>query len=136
MSDENSGSSQPAQEKMPLRFSRLSGLVPARSVPCLRSTSYWYAVRRLRHSASDRLRKSIVSVVAIGTASPSLAAAMIAASATPVVKRARRLITRPLLCANPKPSMVIQFHRTSVCIWHARPERTNQLALPRPSRSR
>src|SRR5262249_59553400 len=52
VSEENSGRSQPAQAKVPLRFSRLSGLVPARSVPCRRSTSYCADVRCVRHSAS------------------------------------------------------------------------------------
>jgi hypothetical protein len=33
-----SGVSQPAQTNVPLRFSWLSGLVPARSVPCSRRT--------------------------------------------------------------------------------------------------
>ena len=34
----NSGWPQPAQTKVPARFSAFSGLVPARSVPCWRST--------------------------------------------------------------------------------------------------
>src|SRR5471030_1302383 len=59
VSDENSGRSQPAQAKVPLRFSLLSGLVPARSVPCLRSTLYCSALRRLCHSASLRFLKSM-----------------------------------------------------------------------------
>src|SRR5947209_9588061 len=52
VSEENSGRSQPAHAKVPLRFSALSGLVPGRSVPCLRSTSYCAGVSSLRHSSS------------------------------------------------------------------------------------
>src|SRR5207237_10768289 len=52
VSEENSGRSHPAQAKLPLRFSAFSGLVPARSVPCLRSTSYCAGVSRRRHSSS------------------------------------------------------------------------------------
>src|SRR5215210_6312095 len=52
VSDENSGRSQPAHAKVPLRFSWLSGLVLGRSVPCLRSTSYCAGVSSLRHSSS------------------------------------------------------------------------------------
>src|SRR5262245_32914885 len=52
VSEENSGRSQPAQAKVPLRFSLFSGLVPARSVPCLRSTSYCAGVSSRRHSSS------------------------------------------------------------------------------------
>jgi len=40
VSDENSGRSQPAQAKMPLRCSFKSGLEPGRSVPSLRRISY------------------------------------------------------------------------------------------------
>src|SRR6476469_1166177 len=52
VSEENTGRSHPAQANVPLRFSALSGLVPARSVPCFRSTSYCAGVRRRRHSSS------------------------------------------------------------------------------------
>src|SRR6476469_4106672 len=52
VSEENSGRSHPAQANVPLRFSALSGLVPARSVPCLRSTSYCADVSIRRHSSS------------------------------------------------------------------------------------
>ncbi|MNC88828.1 hypothetical protein D3C83_46910 [compost metagenome] len=38
MSDVNNGRSQPAQANTPGRFSLLSGLLPARSVPSSRST--------------------------------------------------------------------------------------------------
>ena len=38
VSEAKSGLPQPAQTKVPERFSAFSGLVPARSVPCLRST--------------------------------------------------------------------------------------------------
>ena len=38
VSDENSGCPHAAHANVPLRFSSLSGLVPARSVPCSRST--------------------------------------------------------------------------------------------------
>src|SRR4051812_19083340 len=53
VTEENSGSAQPAQAKVPLRFSRLSGLEPARSVPCWRSTLYCAELRMRRHSASS-----------------------------------------------------------------------------------
>ena len=57
-----SGASQPAQWNTPGRFSALRQLVPARSVPCSRSTRYWSGVRISRHSAS--LRVWISSAVA------------------------------------------------------------------------
>src|SRR5436305_4503377 len=46
-----SGRPQPAQAKTPDRFSSLSGLVPARSVPSSRMTWKLSAGRRLRHSS-------------------------------------------------------------------------------------
>src|SRR5215217_779256 len=52
VSEENSGRSQPAQAKTPLRFSFRSGLEPGRSVPCLRRISYCCGVSCARHSAS------------------------------------------------------------------------------------
>src|SRR4051812_2755423 len=52
VSDENSGRSQPAQAKMPLRCSLSSGLEPGRSVPSLRRISYCCGVNCFRHSAS------------------------------------------------------------------------------------
>src|SRR5436190_1201641 len=52
VSEENSGRPQPAHAKVPLRFSALRGLVPGRSVPCLRNTSYCAGVSSLRHSSS------------------------------------------------------------------------------------
>src|SRR3954447_7844905 len=52
VSEENSGRSQPAQAKMPLRCSFNSGLDPGRSVPCLRRMSYCCGVSCARHSAS------------------------------------------------------------------------------------
>jgi hypothetical protein len=53
VSEVNSGWSQPAQTKVPLRFSAFSGLVRARSVPCYRSTRYCSGVSRCFHSASE-----------------------------------------------------------------------------------
>src|SRR3954463_9745401 len=46
-----SGRPQPAHAKMPGRFSSLSGLLPARSVPSSRMTWKLSAGRRLRHSS-------------------------------------------------------------------------------------
>src|SRR5262245_21119695 len=48
----NSGSPQHTQLKVPARFSRLSGEVPAGSVPCWRVTWYCSGVNSRRHSAS------------------------------------------------------------------------------------
>src|ERR1043165_3783897 len=53
-----SGSPQPAQAKIPGRFSLFSGLVPARSVLSSRSTLYDSGGRRLRHSSLERLSGS------------------------------------------------------------------------------
>src|SRR6201981_2725074 len=52
VSEENSGRSQPAQAKVPLRCSFRSGLDQGRSVPCLRRISYCCGVSCARHSAS------------------------------------------------------------------------------------
>src|SRR6202790_4287366 len=52
VSEENSGRSQPAQAKMPLRCSFNSGLEPGRSVPSWRRISYCCGVSCARHSAS------------------------------------------------------------------------------------
>jgi hypothetical protein len=51
-SEVNSGAPQPAQAYTPARFSRLSGEVPARSVPWQRSTRYASGERMARHSSS------------------------------------------------------------------------------------
>ena len=50
--DENSGRSQPAQAKVPSRFSLSSGLVYGRSVAASRSTANWFGERSFFHSAS------------------------------------------------------------------------------------
>ena len=50
--DANSSWPQPAQMNLPCRFSGFSGLVPARSVPCLRSTWYCAGDSFARHSSS------------------------------------------------------------------------------------
>src|SRR6266436_3420569 len=52
------GRPQPAQANTPARFSSLSALVPARSVPSSRSTRNASAGRRLRHSSFDSLSGS------------------------------------------------------------------------------
>src|SRR3954469_22894316 len=52
VSEENSGRSQPAQAKVPLRCSLSSGLVQGRSVPSWRRISYCSGVSWARHSAS------------------------------------------------------------------------------------
>src|SRR5438105_14033106 len=59
MAEVKSGSPQPAQAKMPSRFSSLSGLVPARSVPSSRMTWNDSAGRRLRHSSFDSFSASL-----------------------------------------------------------------------------
>src|SRR6185369_6458583 len=50
--DEKRSRSQPAQANVPLRFSRSSGLVKERSVPCSRRTWNCSGVSSARHSAS------------------------------------------------------------------------------------
>src|ERR1041385_6250953 len=62
-----SGSPQPAQAKIPGRFSLFSGLVPARSVLSSRSTLYDSGGRRLRHSSLERLSGSSAE----GTVAPA-----------------------------------------------------------------
>src|SRR5271165_6337840 len=53
--DSNSGRPQAAQAYMPGRCSWLSGLVPARSVPCLRMTEKVSGGNSFFHSSSERL---------------------------------------------------------------------------------
>src|SRR5258708_10047308 len=53
--DSNSGKPQAAQAYMPGRCSLLSGLVPARSVPCLRMTEKVSGGNSFFHSSSERL---------------------------------------------------------------------------------
>src|SRR5450631_217384 len=53
--DSNSGKPQAAQAYMPARYSLSSGLVPARSVPCLRMTEKVSAGNSFFHSSSERL---------------------------------------------------------------------------------
>src|SRR6185436_10801993 len=67
ISEVKSGRSHPAQAKMPARFSSLSGLEPACSVPSLRITRYDIGDRRLDHSWSD----SFTGSVADGTVAPA-----------------------------------------------------------------
>src|SRR6266702_3509218 len=62
-----SGRLQPAQTNTPARFSRSSGLVPARSVPSWRSTSYAAGDSRFFHSASGSLSGSALAA----TSAPS-----------------------------------------------------------------
>src|SRR5258708_3986728 len=57
-SDVNRGRAQPAQANTPARFSSLSAMVPARSVPSSRSTRNASGGRRLRHSSLDSLSGS------------------------------------------------------------------------------
>ena len=52
--ESNNDSPQPAQMNAPWRFSSLSGLVKARSVPCWRSTLYCKGSSDWRHSLSLR----------------------------------------------------------------------------------
>ncbi|MNT44346.1 hypothetical protein D3C72_1808690 [compost metagenome] len=53
--EENNGSAQPAQLKVPRRCSLLSGLLNGRSVPCRRSTAYCAGLSCSRHCASVRM---------------------------------------------------------------------------------
>src|SRR5260370_40512394 len=53
--DSNSGKPQAAQAYLPARCSLLSGLVPARSVPCLRMTEKVSGGNSFFHSSSARL---------------------------------------------------------------------------------
>src|ERR1700692_3998487 len=53
--DSNSGKPQGAQAYMPARCSLLSGLVPGRSVPCLRMTEKVSGANSFFHSSSERL---------------------------------------------------------------------------------
>src|SRR5580704_8179952 len=53
--DSNSGEPQAAQAYMPARCSLLSGLVPARSVPCWRITENVAGGNSFFHSSSERL---------------------------------------------------------------------------------
>ena len=50
-----SGASQPAQWKVPGRFSASRAQLPGRSVPCPRMMRYCSGVSRARHSASVRV---------------------------------------------------------------------------------
>src|SRR5262249_11136921 len=59
VADENRSRLQPAQAKLPERFSFRSGLVYGRSVALSRSTAYWSAVRSLRHSTSLRVSSNV-----------------------------------------------------------------------------
>src|SRR5262245_37025843 len=67
ISEVKSGRLQPAQTKMPGRFSPFKGLVPGRSVPSSRNTKNCAASRRLRHSSCDSLGGSLGK----GTFTPS-----------------------------------------------------------------
>src|SRR2546423_11072081 len=59
ISEVKSGRPQPAQAKMPARFSSLSGLVPARSVLSSRSTLNASGGRRFFHSSLESLSGSL-----------------------------------------------------------------------------
>src|SRR5690349_3629512 len=67
ISEVKSGSPQPAQAKMPGRFSLLRGLLPAYSVPSSRITLKVCPSRRLRHSSFD----SFIGSVGDGTFAPA-----------------------------------------------------------------
>src|SRR5688572_17762472 len=67
ISEVNTGRPQPAHANTPGRFSALSGLVPARSVPSSRSTLYASGGRRFFHSSFDSLSGSLGE----GTAAPA-----------------------------------------------------------------
>src|SRR5262245_46744655 len=67
MSEVKSGRSQPAQAKMPARFSSFSGLVPAGSVPSLRSTRNDAGDSFFDHSWSE----SFIASPGDGTVAPA-----------------------------------------------------------------
>src|SRR5205085_2971419 len=67
ISEVKSGRSQPAQAKMPGRFSSFNGLVPARSVPSSRMTLKDCDGSFLRHSSFDNFTGS----AAEGTIAPA-----------------------------------------------------------------
>ena len=56
-SPSNSGSPQPAQTKVPGRFSCRSAQLPGRSVPCPRITANCSGVSSPRHSSSVRVTR-------------------------------------------------------------------------------
>src|SRR5215510_11296893 len=120
IADVNSGRLQPAQTNTPGRFSSLRGLVKERSVPSRRSTSYCSGVSTCFHSASERLRGSVVSTTsadsaryifqffcnsstlivapALCAACPDRASAIVNGATAIPVSSMRRFIMPPLLC--------------------------------------
>src|SRR5215475_3783628 len=74
--DENRSKSQPAQAKLPRRFSWRRGLEKGCSVALCRSTAYWSGVRRSFHSASVRVTSNVSAAVEglAGSAAPATAA--------------------------------------------------------------
>src|SRR5262245_26499894 len=61
--DENRSRSQPAQAKLPRRFSCRRGLVKGRSVELCRSTAYWSGVSRSLQSASVRVTSNVSAAI-------------------------------------------------------------------------
>src|SRR5690349_18297388 len=99
--DSNSGWLQAAQWNTPVRFSKLSGLVPARSVPCSRSTRNWSSDRTSRHSFSDFSTANVSFVMRGSLGSIRLDREYRACiSNHQKLKRGRTGEARPLLLAN------------------------------------
>src|SRR5260370_8907116 len=86
--EENRSSSQPAQAKLPRRFSCSSALVNGRSVALMRSTANCSGVKSLRHSASV----CVTSKVSLRAAASHCGAIDAAAKPTAVSIRRQRLV--------------------------------------------
>src|SRR5262245_18048190 len=106
VSEENSGSSQPAQANVPLRLSWLSGLEPGTSVRCRRSTSYCGLVRMRRHSLSLFSISNEPAVAA--SLSPNQRSATISAAAPAPASRRRRSTMALILFALLLPPQLLE----------------------------
>src|SRR3989441_684590 len=126
ISEVNRGRPQPAQTNTPARFSSLSALVLARSVPSSRSTRNASAGRRLRHSSFDSLRGSPGE----GTAAPagtklfqffcsSSMPFMLAGGAAYAALEAKALATR--VFSNVRRSILVSFRFDSSTGWSREP---------------
>src|SRR5262245_12295056 len=95
--DENRSRSQPAQAKLPRRFSCRSGLVKGRSVALCRSTANWSGLSRSFQSASVRVTSNVSAVsAAIGGLARSTAPAAAAKPIPPFIMNDRLVIMADL----------------------------------------